>query len=221
MTTSTTPAHTPTVEGSVPAPPRLRRRPAVIGAGLALVAFGGLTAAWFATAAQTSTEVVVAAEPLLRGQTITFDQLSTADVSGLSPTAVTPADQLGSLVGKTAVMDVPAGAPVPGSALSDAAVPAAGESVVGILLAPGQVPTVDLTPGSHVRVVATPRSQDDPPATTPNGVQAVLVSTSVDESTGHTVANVSVPAAQGPAVAALAATGRAALVLDSASGGQR
>ena len=134
---------------------------------------------------------------------------------------VTPVDQLGSLVGKTAVMDVPAGAPVPGSALSDAALPAAGESVVGILLAPGQVPTVDLVPGSHVRVVATPRSQDDPPAATPTGVAAVLVSTSVDESTGHTVANVSVPAAQGPAVAALAATGRAALVLDSDSGGQR
>lgn len=220
MTTSTTAPDSFTT-GAIPTPPRLRRRPAVMAIGLTLVALGGLAAAWLATAAETATPVVVAASPLLRGQTVTADQLSTAGVSGLSPTAVTPADELGSLVGKTAVMDVPAGAPVPRSALSDDPLPAVGEAVVGILLAPGQVPTVDLLPGSQVRVVATPRSQDDPPTSTPSGVAAVLVSTSVDESTGHTVANVSVPAAQGPAVAALAATGRAALVLDAASGGQR
>ena len=212
MTTSTT---TPEATAQVPAPPRLRRRPAVLGIGLALVAVGGLTAAWFATAVDSSTPVVVAAAPLLRGQVVTADQLTTGQVSGVAASAITPADQLPSLIGKTVVTDVPAGATVPGSALADESLPAAGESVVGILLPPGQVPTVALRPGARVRIVATPRSQDDPPLTTPRGTEAVLVSTSTDESTGHTVANVEVPAAQAPAVAALAATGRAALVLDT------
>jgi len=186
--------------------------------GVALVAAGGLTAAWLATSADTSTPVVVAAAPVLRGQVLTAEQLTTAQVSGLSPSAVTPSEQLPSLVGMTAVSDVPAGAPIPRSAVSDAAVPGPGEAVVGILLAPGQVPTVELKPGSGVRIVATPRSQDDPPPTSPTGTAAVLVSTSTDESTGHTVVNVAVPAPQAANLAALAATGRAALVLDADSG---
>ena len=219
MTTSTT---TPEATTQLPGPPRLRRRPAVLGIGLALVAVGGLTAAWFASAVDSSTPVVVAAAPLLRGQVVTAEQLSTGQVSGVSASALTPASQLQSLVGRTVVTDVPAGATVPGSAVTEDPLPGAGESVVGILLPPGQVPTVDLRPGSQVRIVATPRSQDDPPVTTPRGTAAVLVSTSVDESTGHTVANVQVPAAQAPAIAALAATGRAALVLDAdtAAGGR-
>lgn len=215
MTTSTT---TPETAFQVPTPPRLRRRPAVLGIGVMLVAVGGLIAAWFATAVDSSTPVVVAAAPLLRGQVVTADQLTTGQVSGMSASAITPADQLTSLVGKTVVTDVPAGATVPVSALADEALPGAGESVVGILLPPGQVPTVALRPGARVRIVATPRSQDDPPLTTPKGISAVLVSTSTDESTGHTVTNVEVPAAQAPAIAALAATGRAALVLDTDAG---
>lgn len=214
--TTTSPQQTTTAASAVqPAPPRLRRRPAVLGIGVALVAAGGLTAAWLATAADTSTPVVVAAAPMLRGQVLTEQQLTTARVSGLTPDAVTPASQLEALVGKTVVTDVPAGVPVPASAVTDSPLPKAGQAVVGILLAPGQVPTVELLPGARVRIVATPRSQEDPPTATADGTAAVLVSTSADSVSGSTVANVAVPAPQAAAVAALAATGRAALVLDA------
>ena len=213
--TTTSPQQTTTAPAGQPAPPRLRRRPAVLGIGVALVAAGGLTAAWLTTAADTSSPVVVAAAPLLRGQVLTQEQLTTARVSGLSPSAVTPAADVDGLVGKTVVTDVPAGAPVPGTAITDAPVPAAGQAVVGILLSAGQVPSVNLLPGARVRIVATPRSQEDPPTTTAEGTAAVLVSTSTDPVSGSTVVNVAVPAPQAAAVAALAATGRAALVLDA------
>jgi hypothetical protein len=87
--------------------------------------------------------------------------------------------------------------------------------VVGILLPAGQVPTVDLLPGARVRIVATPRAQEDVPTSIGTGTPAVLISTSVDEVSGNTVANVAVPAPQAASLAALAATGRAALVLDA------
>ena len=79
----------------------------------------------------------------------------------------------------------------------------------------GQVPTVDLLPGARVRIVATPRAQEDVPTSIGTGTPAVLISTSTDEVSGNTIANVAVPAPQAAALAALAATGRAALVLDA------
>lgn len=218
MTTSTTPplaTAIPPAPPVTPGPPRLRRRPAVLGIGVALVAGGGLTAAWLVSTAGTTTAVVVAASPVLRGQVLTAQQLTTAEVSGLDPAALTPAGDLGDLVGQTVVVDVPVGAPVPSSAVTPAALPAAGQAVVGILLPAGQVPTVDLLPGARVRIVATPRAQEDVPASISQGVPAVLISTSVDEVSGSTVANVAVPAARAASLAALAATGRAALVLDA------
>lgn len=218
MTTSTTPSRTtaaPVAAPPTPAPPRLRRRPAVLGLGVALVAAGGLTAAWLVSTAGTTTSVVVAASPVLRGQILTADQLTTAQVSGLDPTALTPASELGGLVGQTVVVDVPVGAPVPGSAVAPDPLPAAGQAVVGILLPAGQVPTVDLLPGARVRIVATPRAQEDVPTSIGTGTPAVLISTSVDEVSSNTVANVAVPAPQAASLAALAATGRAALVLDA------
>ena len=218
MTTSMTPpaaTAAPASAQAAPAPPRLRRRPAVLGLGVALVAAGGLTAAWLVSTTGTATSVVVAASPVLRGQILTADQLTTAQLSGLDHASLTPASELGDLVGQTVVVDVPVGAPVPSSAVTSDPLPAAGQAVVGILLPAGQVPTVDLLPGARVRIVATPRAQEDVPASIGTGTPAVLISTSVDEVSGNTVANVAVPAPQAASLAALAATGRAALVLDA------
>ena len=82
---------------------------------------------------------------------------------------------------------------------------------------PPRRPGADGGPASRarVRIVATPRAQEDVPTSIGTGTPAVLISTSVDEVSGNTVANVAVPAPQAASLAALAATGRAALVLDA------
>ena len=201
----------------VTAPPRLRRRPAVAGLGIALVALGGLAAGWLATSMDDSTPVVVAAREVYRGQVIGPEDLAVANISGLSPAAVLPGDQVDAVVGQTATTDLQAGVPVAPGSVSTETVPGPGESVVGILLAPGQLPTVELRPGDRVRIVATPRTQDDAPTSVAPGASAVVAGTSLDETSGHTVVNVVLPAPQAPEVAALAATGRAALILDNAA----
>lgn len=217
---ATTPSPRPTATAQAPAPPRVRRRPAVVGLGVVLVAAGGLTSAWLVSTTGATTPVVVAAAPVLRGQVLTAAQLTTADVAGLDPGGLTPASALSSLVGQTVVLDVPAGSPIPPAAVTDTPLPAVGEAIVGLLLPPGQLPTVDLLPGARVRIVGTPRAQEDVPRNLEQGTPAVLVSTSVDDVSGGTVVNVAVPAPQAAGLAALAATGRAALVLDADQAGR-
>jgi hypothetical protein len=217
QTTQSAEARPSTPSRKAAAPPRLRRRPAFAALGAALVAFGGLGAVWLATTLDSSTSVVVAAHAVYRGQTLGEDDLTVASVSGLTGSNVLAADQLASAVGQTAQTDLPAGMPVSSDSLTSSSVPASGHSVVGIKVAPGQMPTVDIYPGDRVRVVGTPRSQDDAPSTVGSGTPATVISTSQDESSGNTVVNVVVPAADAAQVAALAATNRVALVLDSDS----
>ena len=222
VTTDTTTAATtasPLVAATrTPAPPRLRRRPALAGLGIALVCFGGLAAGWIVTSMDSSTPVVVAAQDVYRGQVIAADDLAVARIGGLAPSAGIPGADLAATVGQTAATDLPAGMPVPPTSVTGDPLPGPGQSIVGIKLAAGQMPTVVLLPGDRVRVVSTPRTQDDPPASTPAGIEAVVASTSVDELSGDTVVNVVLPEGQAPQVAALAATARAALVLDNAGG---
>jgi len=165
--------------------------------------------------------VVVAAAPVLRGQILTADQLTTAQVSGLEPASLTPASELTDLVGQTVVVDVPVGAPVPSSAVTSDPLPAAGQAVVGILLPAGQVPTVDLLPGARVRIVATPSQAGVPAATpgAPTSVAAVVVSTFTGTDTtgqgAQTIITVDVPSGDAAQLAAMAASSKVAVVLDS------
>jgi hypothetical protein len=203
---------------AAPAPPRLRRRPAYAFLGVALVASGGLAAAWLVTAADATTDVVVAADTIYRGQVIERSDLETASMSGLETGATVPAEQLEQFVGTTAAVDAAAGTPLSPGIAADP-LPRAGESIVGLLLAPGQLPSVELRPGDPVRVVATARAQDDPPTTPPTAIAATVVGTTMDEMSGGTVVNLSVRTGDAGQLAALSGTGRVALVLDAAVGG--
>lgn len=214
---TTTPA-SPAVEAHLEAGVRLRRRPGMALLGAALVAAGGLTAGWLASISDDSAAVVVAAGPVWRGHTLTPADLRVARVGGLEALPVTPGEQLASLVGKTATTDLAAGVPVLATSVSVAAVPSAGHTVVGIALSAGQLPTVPLHPGTPVRLIATPRSQDDAPAAAPRSVPATVVAATRDEAAKTTVVNVVVPEAKAASLAALAATGRIALVVDSDEG---
>ena len=86
---------------------------------------------------------------------------------------------------------------------------------VGIALTPAQVPTLPLHGGDHVRIIVTPAADGPAPAGTPQFTAAQVVVTSVDDTTGNTVVNVLVPYADASVLAARAATGNVALVLDS------
>jgi hypothetical protein len=88
---------------------------------------------------------------------------------------------------------------------------------VGISLTAAQLPAVSLRGGDQVRIITTPGQNGDAPAGTPQFTSAQVVDTRVDEASGNTVVDVEVPYADAGVLAARAATGNVALVLDSAT----
>ena len=93
--------------------------------------------------------------------------------------------------------------------------PGEGESLVGISLTPAQMPSEPLYSGDTVRIVTTPGDQGEVTEQTPVTIEATVVGVSRVEETGETVVNVSVPKEKSADLAARAATGRVALVLDA------
>jgi len=69
--------------------------------------------------------------------------------------------------------------------------------------------------GDKVRIIVTPAANGDAPTGTPQFTEAEVVDTAIDETTGNTVVNVLVPYADASVLAARAATGNVALILDS------
>jgi hypothetical protein len=101
--------------------------------------------------------------------------------------------------------------------VTEQALPAKGSSVVGIALTPGMLPANQIRVGDKVRVVVTPGQQGEMPTGQPDSIEAVVVGVAKDETTGNAIVNVQVPNNEGPMLAARAATGKVALVLDSRS----
>lgn len=196
-------------------PPKLRRRPALIAASVAAICLGALASLWAYTSSSSAQEVLAVRQTVQRGDVIQPDDLMTVRI-GVDP-ALKPlsADQASTVVGKRAALDMPAGGVVTAEQVTDANTPPKGESVVGISLTAALLPANELRVGDPVRVVTTPGQAGDVTVAAPDAVDAVVVGMSSDETTGNTIVNVQVPYADAAKVAALAATGKVALVLDS------
>jgi hypothetical protein len=126
-----------------------------------------------------------------------------------------PAARRSDVVGRRATSDLAAGGLVVAGSFATTSIPGAGQSLVGLWLAPGQLPGVRLRSGDRVRAVATPRAQDDVPTAAPTVLPAVVVAVTGPSADGHTLVTVSLPAAGAPRLSAMAATSRVSLVVDS------
>jgi hypothetical protein len=115
---------------------------------------------------------------------------------------------------------VPAGALLARAEFTASPVPQAGRALVGVGLHPGQLSARSLLPGDVVLVVATPGDTTQAaagPAGKGSGgrsasVRARVVDVGKPAADGTVTVDVTVPSDQGGAVAALASTGRIALV---------
>lgn len=203
--------------GAVVAPPKARRNPALVAASVLLIALGAVLGAWVYTSAGTAQEVVAVRTTVLRGETITRDDLTTVRIS-LDP-ALQPvsAASIADVVGKRAATDLSAGGLLVQGDVTDALVPGTGMSVVGISLTEGRLPAEPLLPGDTVRVVTTVSASGDT-AKNPTAVDATVVETTALSTGDGYVVDVQVDTAAAPALAALAAAGDVALVLDSREG---
>ncbi len=198
-----------------------RRRPALIGLSVALIAVGGLVGAMTLTAAGQREDVLVVAKPLAFGQVITRSDLTVASIS-LDP-ALKPvgADQLDSIIGKHASAQLLPGTTLTKSAVTTDALVQPGQQLVGIQVKPGQLPATALVPGQKVVIVSTPgqnpAADAGASAGAPSTLPAQVVRVGSPDSSGNLTVDVSVDANAGATVAARASTGNIAIIVQSPS----
>lgn len=200
------------------APPKLRRRPFAIAIGVLIVVLGALITAFIVASAQDTVQVVAVRADVNRGDIIDAADLMTVALRPDPALRTVPADQLATLIGKRAATDLHAGGLVAPSSVTEQVIPPAGQTVVGIPLEVGQLPGWTLKNGDKVRIISTPRAQDDlPSAKAPKlsvDVVVLAVHAPLDQST-VTVVDVLVPSDEAEQLGVLAATRRVALVLDN------
>jgi hypothetical protein len=191
---------------------KLQRSPLLIVFGV-LVLAAGAAFGWFMwVTTSTASEVVAVKVDVPRGQIISAEDLTTVRVT-LDPSLRTvPASDLQTLVGKRAGADLSAGTLVSPDQVIDVLLPPTGMSVVAVPIDAGLVPTVPILAGDTVRLVQTPAPGGELVAS-PLTVTAEVVNVTTDDR--GSVVDVLVPADKASELAALAATGRVALVLDS------
>lgn len=205
----------PGADPDVVAPPKLRRRPALVVAAVIVTALGCLIGAW-AWSASTDTHAVLAARDTIhRGETIEAGDLQRIWISSDALLTPLPASAFDDVVGQRAALDIAEGGLLTEASTTHEPVPPPGHTIVGIALTPAQVPALPLFGGDRVRIIATPGDEGTQPASSPQFTVAEVVSTAIDETTGNTVVNVVVPYADAGVLAARAATSNVALVLDA------
>ncbi|CAN5174830.1 hypothetical protein BH11ACT1_BH11ACT1_27610 [soil metagenome] len=209
-----------TTSAAVPTPPRARRRWGLFAVMVLVVALGALGNVWLLASTTTAQEVVAARTTIERGSVIAGDDLMTVRIE-LDPSLhAVPGGDLAGLVGQRAALDVAAGSLLTVESVTETTVPPDGYSLVGIGVAPARMPGVTLVSGDQVRVVATPELATGTGAdVTPVSVGAVVVGTQpgTDATTAgaQTIVTVQVPTADAASLAAMAASGNVAIVLDS------
>ncbi|WP_226963952.1 SAF domain-containing protein [Nostocoides sp. F2B08] len=187
----------------------------LIAASVAAISLGALVSLWAYQSTSDTRSVLAVRQTIERGEVITADDLMTVNISVDPALRPLPADRAESVVGKYAALDMSAGGVVTQDQVTDQALPAAGSSVVGIALTAGMLPADQVRAGDKVRVVVTTGQQGEMPTGEPDSIEAVVVGVARDETTGNAIVNVQVPTDGGPLLAARAATGKVAIVLDS------
>jgi hypothetical protein len=180
---------------------------------IAAVLIGALAAVWIWTTSATATDVVAVREAVQRGEVIDRADLEVVKV-GLDPSLdIVPASRIDQIAGQRAGTDLAPGGLLVAGSVTNEVLPKAGEALVGVGLAPTMLPAEPLLAGDHVRIVETPGQQGEV-VTSPVVMEAVISRVTVLE-TGDTLVDVLVPTEKSAELAARAATGRVALVLES------
>lgn len=201
---------------ATPEPPRMpgRRNPKWIALGIIAMCLGGLLSYVIYARVATEVTVVAMASTVYRGEVIEQEDLTTLTLRAGSIAQAVPADELKTMIGKRAAVDLVEGSVVVTTAITTEAVPADGRAVVGLKLAAGRTPTSLLVPSSAVRLVALPAETGSDKLSGDTFIGQVVDQAPGADGTSILV-NVDVPADQAPTIALLAAQDRIALVRDT------
>ncbi|WP_307680674.1 SAF domain-containing protein [Streptomyces sp. V4I2] len=208
------------------APPRVsarRRRPGVIALSLALIAAGGAGVAVLLLQVGNRTEVVTVIRDVQVGQVLTEQDLGTASMALDPAVKAVHSDDLDSVVGKRAAVELKPGSLLAPSQVTKDSLVKAGEQLVPIGLKPEQVPATALVPGQKVQLVHVPAQgstdTDKTSNTTPQTIDGRVVKASgAAPGTGVVVVDVATTAEDGPTAAAWVSAGALRLVLAAPGG---
>ncbi|MEU7031468.1 SAF domain-containing protein [Streptomyces sp. NPDC046275] len=199
-----------------------RRRPGMYALAVALIAAGGSGGFLAFQATGERTPVLAVAQSVQAGDVIKDSDLIEAQVQLDPALKPVPAADRDKVVGKRAAVALTPGSMLTQGQVTTRTLVKPGERLVGIGLKAAQMPATRLSPGDKVLVVATPADGQTTPAgkdgdrPEPQQIAARIVRVGEKQaSTGDTVVDVAVPSQFGPALAAQAATGNVALVVDA------
>ena len=204
--------HGSTPRSTIALPTRRVRLPELAIGILVLVAFA-LGALLWHLGTTTKAPALVLATDVSRGGAIQATDLRTA--------FITTDDQLArvtdpaSVVGKVALIDLPAGTLMTSAVVAEASVIEPGDGVVGLALDPGQYPALGLAPGDRVNVVRSSDAPVDPDGADPD--QALARGATVfeveDLASDRKLVSIRSSEADAEAVASAAGSGGLRLVL--------
>ena len=192
---------------------RPRRRPALLALGIALTATGVLATVWLVSHASERVSVLSVSRTVAYGEVITIADVAFANVT-VDPTVPTiSADRLDEVLGKLAAQQLISGSLLGPDSLVVAVAPGQGQVLVPVAIASTRMPVALLSPGDILLVVDIPAADGDHSTTAPSTVKATVIRLAEPDLNGVTVVDLAVATADGPALAARAATGRIAIVL--------
>jgi hypothetical protein len=185
------------------------------------VALSVLASVYVTSSQGKTVEALAVNKEMSRGTEITPSDISVVELpSGLSLISSIPADRLDQIDGMVAATDLKRGQLLASDSVIPELSPPSGQSVVGVALAPNQMPTSPLQAGDAVRVVETPAVGGEPPAEAPFSIAATVIRVDGGGALGdQIVVDVQVASNNAAALAARAATGRVALVIDAVGAG--
>lgn len=201
-------------EARTPLPTR-RRRPGLIALAVLLIVGCALASLLVVMSQSARVPVLVAKRPIAAGHVISADDIETAEISG-SVRAVL-STQASLVVGQVAAVGLVSGQVLNKDMVAGAVPPAAGQSLVGLALKPGQMPVDGLGPGDRVQLFAAPAAGDDDveklltePLVIVNA--ATVFSIRQVESSADMLVTLQVPAADAARVGTYAAINRVGIV---------
>ncbi|MEU8152573.1 SAF domain-containing protein [Micromonospora sp. NPDC048986] len=211
---------TPSVDAPVNPPTVVRQRrvrPGLLGLAVLLIALGGLGAAFAVTSVRATGSYLAVARPVEVGREISAADLVTVQVAGGQGLRPVPAARLDEVVGKRAAVALLPGTLLTLGQVTDDPLLGPGQQQIALGLKTAQVPARELHPGDKVLLVSTPDNDADEDKAAAGTRFTATVIDMVSPANDDKVLYLALLTRDVPAVVALAAQQRLAVVLTEAA----
>jgi hypothetical protein len=205
--------------GPVPVPrvaPQRRWRPVLVFPAIAMIAAGGLLAAFALRSVATTQEYLAVIKQVQVGAMITRNDLTTVRINRDPALKPIHASQARSVVNRFAAVTLLPGTLLTMEHVTSQSILGPGRQLVGLTLPQERMPKDRVRPGMKILLVLLPDStlagpgQKEVQATT---IEATVIDVSSAAKETSRVLNVSVPERDGPLVASKAAAGRVSITI--------